>query len=184
MKVYTRTGDGGQTSLVGGRRVGKAEARIEAYGTVDELESQMGLLLTYVEDATLRENLLGIERALFQVATMLATPPERASGLRPFPEEMVRGIEREMDVLEEGLPQLRCFVVPGGCRAAAVAHVCRTVCRRAERRIWALQEAEGVRIDKNMAAYVNRVSDYLYVLARRLNFLAGVDEISATGDGE
>lgn len=178
MKVYTRTGDEGKTSLVGGKRVGKATPRLEAYGTVDELNSLIGLLLTYVEDAPARECLLGMQQRLFHVSANLATPPECSDRMKSLPAGIVSDIEKQIDLAGEGLPRLHSFIVPGGCRAAALAHVARTVCRRAERRIWAMVESEQIEPDRVMLAYVNRISDYLYVLARRLNFLAGEVEIN------
>lgn len=178
MKVYTRTGDEGETSLVGGKRVGKASPRLEAYGTVDELTSVIGLLLTYVEDADIRDCLLGVQQRLFHVSANLATPPEQAARMQPLPINIVADIEHQIDLAGEGLPRLHSFIVPGGCRAAALAHVARTVCRRAERRIWAMVESEQIEPDRVMLAYVNRISDYLYVLGRRLNFLTGTSEIN------
>ena len=170
--VYTRTGDDGTTALVGGRRVNKASLKLESYGTVDELNSQLGLLLTYVTDAGDREQLLRCQCNLFTIGGMLATEPECAT--QGFPQSEVEAIERAIDQASEGLPGWRGFTLPGGSRAAAVAHVCRTVCRRAERVICALSQEEPV--DSQLAVYVNRLSDYLYVLACRINHLSGVEE--------
>ena len=174
--VYTRTGDHGETSLVGGRRIPKASLRLESYGSVDELNSQLGLLLTYLDDPNDCECLIKIQCHLFSIGTILATDPEsNQSGKCQITEEDIIELENCIDKANEGLPGWCGFTLPGGCRAAAVAHVCRTVCRRTERKIYALDAVEPV--DKNVTAYINRLSDYLYVLACRLNFLGGTDEI-------
>ena len=176
MKVYTKTGDFGTTSLVGGKRVDKACARLESYGTIDELNSQVGLLLTYVEEPQDRECLIGIQNCLFVVGAQLATEAESAHVLQStITADDVSALEKSIDQATEGLPKWRGFTLPGGCRAAAHAHVCRTVCRRAERRILTLNASEPVSTD--LIAYINRLSDYFYVLALRLNFLHGTEEI-------
>ncbi len=174
--VYTRSGDAGQTSLVGGKRVSKASLRLDSYGTVDELNSQIGLLLTDVEDEEIRAELVHIQCQLFSAGAMLATPPEaeKPSAFQLKPAD-IEWTERAIDRLDSGLPGWRGFTLPGGCRAAAEAHVCRTVCRRAERVIWELKNQEPVA--DVLLQYLNRLSDYLYVLSCRLNFMAGVQEI-------
>lgn len=195
-KIYTRTGDGGQTSLVGGTRVCKTHPRLEAYGTIDELSSHLGLLLSMLrnehttscdnhtllrkEHAMLRDDhtrnfLLDIQHTLFGVSTLLATEAESAYRPAPLSEEAVAALESEIDVLQADVPPLRAFVIPGGCAAAAQAHVCRTVCRRAERRVLLLDEQ--VSVDENVKRYINRLSDYLFILARHLNFIDGTPEI-------
>ena len=175
-KVYTKTGDAGTTSLVGGKRVGKACARLESYGTIDELNAQVGLLLTYVTEPIDRECLITVQNNLFVIGAQLATEPE--SPHQPsclITAEDVALLEQSIDQASEGLPKWRGFTLPGGCRAAALAHVCRTVCRRAERRILSLHDTEPV--SSMLLAYVNRLSDYFYVLALRINFLQGTEEI-------
>jgi len=176
MKVYTKTGDTGTTSLVGGKRVDKACARLESYGTIDELNAQVGLLLTYVTEQKDRDCLIGIQNCLFVVGAQLATEAESTHTLQStiFADD-VSVLEKEIDSAAEGLPKWRGFTLPGGCRAAALSHVCRTVCRRAERRILTLNASEPV--SPELLAYVNRLSDYFYVLALRLNFLHGTEEI-------
>ena len=165
MKVYTKTGDTGTTSLVGGKRVDKACARLESYGTIDELNSQVGLLLTYVEEEKDRECLIGIQNCLFVVGAQLATETESAHVLQStITADDISALEKEIDSATEGLPKWKGFTLPGGCRAAALAHVCRTVCRRAERRILTLNASEPVSPD--LIAYINRLSDYLFTLAR------------------
>ena len=175
-KVYTKTGDAGTTSLVGGKRVDKACARLESYGTIDELNAQVGLLLTYVNEPTDRDCLIGIQNCLFVIGAQLATEAE--SAYQPscvITADDVTALEKQIDSASEGLPKWRGFTLPGGCRAAALAHMCRTVCRRAERRVLALHASEPV--SPQLLAYVNRLSDYFYVLALRLNFLQGTEEI-------
>ena len=174
MKVYTKTGDAGTTSLVGGKRVPKDCARLESYGTVDELNAHVGLLLTYVSENQDRECLISIQNRLFVVGAQLATEaPNVPSSV--ITDDDVTNLENNIDKASEGLPKWRGFTLPGGCREAAIAHVCRTVCRRAERRILTLNSEEEV--DPQLLKYINRLSDYFYVLALRLNFLHGTEEI-------
>jgi cob(I)alamin adenosyltransferase len=172
--VYTRTGDAGQTSLIGGVRVSKASARLEAYGTIDELSSQLGLLVTYLTDDHDRETVENVQRTLFHVSTLLATPPQEGKPAQSLDATLVEQLEHEIDEITASIPPFRCFIVPGGSRGAAVAHVCRTVCRRAERRIILL--AEESPIDPILQSYVNRLSDFLFVLARKVNFLQDIEE--------
>ena len=174
MKVYTKTGDAGTTSLVGGKRVPKDCARLESYGTVDELNAHVGLLLTYVSENPDRECLISIQNRLFVVGAQLATEaPNVPSSV--ITDDDVTNLENNIDKASEGLPKWRGFTLPGGCREAAIAHVCRTVCRRAERRILTLNSEE--KVDPQLLKYINRLSDYFYVLALRLNFLHGTEEI-------
>jgi cob(I)alamin adenosyltransferase len=175
--IYTKTGDTGMTSLIGGVRVPKTHDRLEAYGTVDELNSHIGLLMSLVDDAQLRSWLTEIQCNLFVVGSYLATDTSQTelrqqSVVTP---EMVEAMETAIDETDASLPPLRLFVLPAGTQAASQCHVCRTVCRRAERRILALNE--NIDIDTNVIAYVNRLSDYLFVLARKLNISAGQEEI-------
>ena len=175
-KIYTKTGDGGMTSLVGGKRVRKDCARLEAYGTVDELNSHLGLLLVSLADETAKNSVVECQYVLFSVGAVLATEAEEgrpmAQTVRP---EDIAVLEKQMDEWNASLPAWRGFVLPGGVESAARAQVCRTVCRRAERRILTLaQEAEVL---QEVMQYMNRLSDFLFVLALRENFLAGRDEI-------
>ena len=174
MKVYTKTGDAGTTSLVGGKRVPKDCARLESYGTIDELNAQVGLLLTYVSEPVDRETLIGIQNNLFVIGAQLATEAPQVPSVIITLDDVTK-LEQSIDAASEGLPKWRGFTLPGGCRPAALAHVCRTICRRAERRILALNSSEEVAPE--LLAYVNRLSDYFYVLALRLNFLQGTEEI-------
>ena len=178
MKVYTKTGDKGQTSLVGGQRVSKCCERLESYGTVDELNAHIGVLMTDCADAADHAFLQGIQETLFMVGGYLATDNSQKEIRQGniITTEMVNEVEHEIDRLQQNLPPLRLFILPGGCRAAAYAHVCRTICRRAERYILRLAEA-GANVDEQVTAYMNRLSDYFFVLARKLNQDAGVEDI-------
>ena len=169
MKIYTKTGDKGTTSLVGGTRVPKTHIRLEAYGTVDELNSNLGLLITYLLDGKDKDFLQQVQDRLFAGGSPLATDREKMELKEAsiISAEQVEMGEREIDRLDTLLPPLSAFILPGGSRGAAVCHVCRTVCRRAERRILAL--AEQVEIASELLAYVNRLSDYLFVLSRKMN---------------
>ena len=166
MKIYTKTGDEGMTSLVGGKRVKKCCARLDSYGSVDELNSFIGLLVTYITDEADIAFLQKIQRELFMVGGSLATDLSVSEARCEVTQAMISDIESEIDRLSAALPPLRSFVVPGGSRAAALAHVCRTVCRRAERCVFALIE-EGGAVEENVAVYLNRLSDYFFVLARK-----------------
>ena len=164
------------TLLVGGKRVRKDCARLEAYGTVDELNSHLGLLLASLTDEMAKNSVVECQNVLFSVGAVLATEAEEG---RPMAQavrlEDIAVLEKQMDEWNASLPGWRGFVLPGGVESAARAQVCRTVCRRAERRILALaQEAE---VPQEVMQYVNRLSDFLFVLALHENFLAGRDEI-------
>ena len=175
--IYTRTGDKGKTSLVGGARVKKTHVRLEAYGTVDELNSQLGLLYTYLTEEGDKKLILWVQHKLFSVGSYLATDQSNTA-LRiesQIADEDIHRLENAIDEADASLPPLKAFVIPGGSRGSAVCQVCRTVCRRAERRI--LTMAEEHEVTKNVSAFVNRLSDYLFVLARKMNLLAETDEI-------
>ena len=167
----------GKTSLVGGQRVSKASVRLEAYGTVDELNSHLGLLAAMMADGEDKEFIIRIQNCLFNVCTNLATDQEQTP-LYPsahLPEGEIELIEQKVDEIMQLLPERQGFILPGGTKEAAQAHVCRTVCRRAERRIVAL--AEVAQITPSVLQYVNRLSDYLFVLAKKINFNAHHSEI-------
>ena len=176
-KIYTRTGDDGTTSLVGGKRVSKTDPRLEAYGTIDELNSFIGLMLSVMDgNAESADNINWIQQKLFNIGGCLATDtasfqlPDSCKVLQPDVEQL----EQMIDALQEGLPQQRSFILPGGTQAASYAHVARTVCRRAERQILALPDS--AKAPSELLQFINRLSDYLFVLARRINFFAGVPE--------
>ena len=165
--IYTKTGDKGKTSLVGGQRVPKTHRRIESYGTIDELNSFIGLLMTELEEQHDIEFLAFIQHKLFTVGSYLATDQtttELKIESRITPESITK-VEEEIDRIDGELPKMTNFVLPGGCRSASLAHVCRTVCRRAERIIYAL--AEEFEVEEPVLVFINRISDYLFVLARK-----------------
>lgn len=176
--LYTRTGDSGTTSLVGGVRVKKNSIRLEAYGTLDEFSSFLGCVLSHPDcPENVKSNLLTVQSTLFNIGSYLATKVE--PGQTPAPwgldDEDVAEIEQWTDTLDADTPRIKAFVLPGGCMIAAHAHVARTVCRRAERRIIDLAESEYV--DPIVTRYINRLSDFLFILARNLNAKAGIEEI-------
>ncbi len=176
MKIYTKKGDTGKTSLVGGRRVSKSDARIEAYGTIDELNAQLGYLVSLLPPGHEVDVLEGIQHRLFNVGCSLATPPAH-SGHPMTPQlsdEDVTTLEQEIDRMQAALPPQTHFILPGGCEAGAWAHVCRTVCRRAERRMVFL--AEESEVETTALRLINRLSDYLFVLSRHLNSACGKAE--------
>ena len=176
--IYTHTGDKGTTGLIGGTRISKSDKQLEAYGTVDELNANVGFLYTYLTEEHDKKFLLFIQNKLFQVCSCLATDfskvkPEKVRNITP---ENVKSIETEIDAINGQLPPLRAFVIPGGCQGAAVAHICRTVCRRAERRICTLYDEQHP-IDKELMEFMNRLSDYFFVLSRKVNLENKTDEI-------
>lgn len=176
MKVYTRTGDSGTTSLVGGTRVSKTDPRLEAYGTVDELNSWLGLLdASEAVPAPAHTTLRAAMNLLFNVGSSLATEPSSAWQPEPFPDTVTIDLENAIDALEQNLPHHNRFILPGGHADAARANIARTVARRAERRILALAAVE--KVDPAIIRYVNRLSDYLFVLSRAINAEAGKEEI-------
>ncbi len=165
--VYTRTGDSGTTSLVGGKRVSKADKRIESYGTTDELNAFTGLLMTELSDREDLEFMRFVQHKLFTIGSYLATDQESTElkmESRVSPESIIR-IEQEIDRIDNSLPKFKHFILPGGSRSAALAHVCRTVCRRAERQIYRLKETSMV--EEPVLVFINRLSDYFFVLARK-----------------
>ncbi len=184
MKVYTGTGDSGKTSLFSGERIAKDNIRIEAYGTVDELNSLVGgISATLPGSDTVEEikvQLLRIQSDLFTLGAWLATTPDSptTAHLTPWTEEFSKRLESEIDAMQSEMDELRSFILPGGHPAAAWAHVARTVCRRAERRIVALGVDESAEEGyfENIEKYINRLSDYFFVLARYCNHVTGTKE--------
>ena len=175
MKIYTKTGDEGLTSLFGGKRVSKADLRIDTYGTVDELNSWIGLLRDQEVNTGRNQMLLDIQDRLFTVGSMLATEPGNTKVKIPMlHEDDVLALERAIDVMDGELPPMRSFVLPGGHPAISFAHIARTVCRRAERLVTALKRSEAV--DPAVLKYLNRLSDYLFVLARMVAMDLKVNE--------
>jgi cob(I)alamin adenosyltransferase len=174
-KIYTKTGDLGQTALFGGRRVSKADLRIDTYGTVDELNACVGLLRDHLQDETLRARLKEIQDRLFTLGANLASDPERQLPKPDILPADVDVLEQEMDRMDATLPELRNFVLPGGRPAVSFCHLARCVCRRAERLVVAL--AQGEPVDPILIQYLNRLSDYLFILSRRVSADLGVEEV-------
>ncbi len=175
--IYTRTGDKGTTALVGGKRVSKADPRIESYGTIDELNSFTGLLMAELTDKEDLEFLKFVQHKLFNIGSYLATDQENTE-LKiesQVTDESITRIEKGIDRIDFELPRMTNFVLPGGSRPSALAHVCRTVCRRAERCIYVLNTSYET--DKNVLIFINRLSDYYFVLARKLCIEATGGEI-------
>lgn len=175
MKIYTRTGDLGTTGLFGGGRVPKYHLRVAAYGAVDETNSFLGLAAAQCPDPELRRQIERIQAELFEVGADLATPLDAKTGhvVRVEP-ALVERLEQEIDAWEAELPPLQSFILPGGSAAGATLHIARTVCRRAERAVAALAGAEAIQPDAQR--YLNRLSDWLFVLARVLNHRQGQAE--------
>jgi cob(I)alamin adenosyltransferase len=177
-RIYTRTGDTGQTGLFGGGRVSKADPRVEAYGSVDELNAALGMVLAASGAEPVRAQLTSLQPDLFAIGAHLATPPpapgRRAPSIPPLPTERVIEMEQWIDGAEAELPPLRAFIMPGGCPAGAALHLARTVCRRAERRVLAF--AADAPVDPAIVTYLNRLSDLLFVQARLANLRAGIRE--------
>ena len=200
-KIYTGGGDKGNTSLVGGFRVSKTHPRLEAYGTVDELNSFIGLLIEEVGDDYTRELLLFIQSKLFTVGSYLATDPSKTEYKIEslITDDSIKRIEDAIDLIDSKLPKMTAFVLPGGSRSAALAHVCRTVCRRAERYIYRLAEADEIaetgevtqfneyeksdvtekinEVEEPVLVFMNRLSDLLFVIARKECILKKGEEI-------
>lgn len=174
--VYTRTGDNGTTSLVGGTRVAKDSPRLEAYGTVDELNSWLGLIACSRHISADDKSLLTeVQNRLFDIGSMLATEPESHWQPEPLADDAAAVIEQAIDRLDSTIPAHNRFILPGGCEDAARAHIARCVARRAERRIITL--AETAPVASPIIRYINRLSDYLFVLARAINYNCGSPEI-------
>jgi cob(I)alamin adenosyltransferase len=175
-RIYTKTGDKGQTSLIGGTRLPKHHIRIEAYGTVDELNSFIGLIRDQQMDAHTKTILIEIQDRLFTLGSLLAADPEKNKmKLPPLQEPDIELLEKEIDAMEEGLPEMKHFVLPGGHTTVSYCHVARCVCRRAERATLKLAENEAV--DEILYKYLNRLSDYLFVLSRKLAMDLNAEEI-------
>ncbi|WP_431291741.1 cob(I)yrinic acid a,c-diamide adenosyltransferase [Pedobacter sp. P26] len=175
MKIYTKTGDKGQTSLIGGTRVPKYHSRIETYGTVDELNSYIGLIMCQDIEQHDQHLLKEIQDRLFTIGASLAANPEKSKMKIPdLHETDINLLESEMDLMNETLPALKHFVLPGGNTVVAYCHIARCVCRRAERLTVAL--AENSFVDEHVTVYLNRLSDYLFVLARKLTVYFNAEE--------
>lgn len=175
MKIYTKTGDAGETGLLGGVRVRKDSARIEAYGTVDELNALLGTARTEELTEDLNQLIETIQHQLFQLGAELAAPDAPSQGTTRIDDPHVRWLEERIDSLDSGLPPLKSFILPGGTRAAATLHVARSVCRRAERRVVQLGATESV--STTVVTYLNRLGDLLFVVARFANHSSGIPDV-------
>ncbi len=177
MKIYTKTGDNGQTSLVGGTRVSKTELRIEAYGTVDELNSYIGLLRDQAINNNRKDILKEIQDRLFTIGSILASEPEQTKKRIPdLHESDIELLEKEMDEMDKNLEPMRFFILPGGHQSVSFGHLARTVCRRAER--ITLRLAQESEVNELVIKYLNRLSDYLFVLCRMMIRDLNIEEIS------
>lgn len=177
MKIYTKTGDRGETGLLGGARVAKDDPRVAAYGDVDEANAAIGAAAAHADDAPLLRLLSRVQKDLFAIGARLADPTHEVAARRAkaaVKAAQVRALERAIDARQRELPPLRAFVLPGGCPAAALLHLSRTVVRRAERSVVAL--AREAPVEPGIVVYLNRLSDLLFVLARHANHRAGLAE--------
>lgn len=175
-RIYTKTGDKGETALFGGRRVPKSDLRVDAYGTVDELNSFVGLLRDSVQHPHIREILMHIQHRLFTLGAHLASDPAKHPPLPDLLSADVDLLEKEMDAMDAQLAPLKHFILPGGHHSVSTCHVCRTVCRRAERLAVALAQS-GEPVEHLVLQYLNRLSDYFFMLARFLAHDLGVEEV-------
>lgn len=183
MKIYTKTGDNGTTGLYGGNRVKKYNLRIESYGTVDELNAYIGLIKDQEISTSIKDSLLKIQNELFTLGAMLATPAEKETlksgaerlNIPKIDSNSIVFLENEIDTMEEGLAPMTHFILPGGHQTVSFCHIARCICRRAERLCVALNDEET--INNDILKYLNRLSDYLFVLARKLSKDLSVAEI-------
>lgn len=177
-KIYTKTGDDGTTGLVGGSRVKKNDIRLEAYGTIDELNASLGALRSFAQNQEVEELIILIQNKLFNIGSLLASDKE---GKKYTEDLTISGedilyLEKTIDKFEQSLPELKQFIIPGGDKSSALCHVARTICRRAERRI--LDFAEYEEVQPEIIQYINRLSDLLFVLSRKLNFDNNTPELN------
>lgn len=179
MKIYTKKGDEGKTSLFGGGAFSKDYIRIEAYGTIDELNANLGYLRDQLNDDYITDRLLRVQNLLFNIGANLATVPGKNPPFPSLSSEYTVELEGDIDQMELDLPALKNFILPGGHPLISWCHVCRTICRRAERRVVTLATQEG--IDPGVIIFLNRLSDYLFVLARTISHRQGVIEVTWQG---
>ncbi len=176
LKIYTKTGDKGQTSLLGGTRLPKHHIRIESYGTVDELCAWLGLLRDMISDKRLGESIIYIQDRLFTINSSLASDPQKSKVKIPYiVEEDITMLEKEIDAMDNVLPEMKSFVIPGGHITVSHCHIARCVCRRAERKV--VQLAGTEKVDEIIIRYLNRLSDYLFMLCRKLTSDLKAEEI-------
>jgi len=177
LKIYTGTGDDGRTKLFGGKIVDKDDLRVEVYGTIDELNSWLGFVLSYSLAKNISENLLNIQNDLFCLSSELATPKDYKGKIffQRIGRSDITRLEQLIDTMEIELTPLKNFILPAGTAPSALLHVCRTICRRAERRLISLKKSVSIRNELNI--YLNRLSDLLFVMARLVNKQAGVADV-------
>jgi len=178
-KIYTKTGDLGKTSLIGGTKVAKSDIRIESYGTIDELNSYIGLVNDYLSEDATKTILKEIQDRLFTIGSSLACDPNKEALMKipDLKEEDIKLLENEMDKMNEVLPAMKNFILPGGHVAVSTAHIARCVCRRAERICVSMIEHDSF-VEPLVIKYLNRLSDYLFILARYIGYLLQVPEIA------
>lgn len=174
MKIYTKNGDQGTTSLYGGKRISKADLRIESYGTIDELNSFVGLLMVGIADHTEFCTLQKVQNQLFVIGSQLAAGNNHDFNLPEITKDMISHLEERIDAMQEVLPKLKHFVLPGGSTNVAYSHLCRTITRRAERKVVLLSENDQIELINIM--YLNRLSDYFFVLSRHIAMIENVEE--------
>lgn len=180
-KIYTKTGDKGETSLFGGARVSKSHIRVEAYGTLDELNSYIGLLSDLIDTPQYKQVLKAVQDRLFTIGSMLASDPSKNMITPDVKIEDIQLLENEIDTMDSELPPLKNFILPGGHSTVSFCNIARTVCRRAERLVIALdliEKEEGRVVDPLSIQYLNRLSDYLFILGRKIAKDLGVEEIA------
>ncbi|MFZ1082198.1 MAG: cob(I)yrinic acid a,c-diamide adenosyltransferase [Candidatus Kryptoniota bacterium] len=181
MKIYTKTGDKGETSLFGGKRISKNDRRIETYGTVDELNSVIGVARSFIENTRINDMLEKIQDQLFVLGADLATPPDvKSKSTKRISAQDCASVEKIIDEIDEQLPPLKSFILPGGSKGAATLHHARTVCRRAERQVISMRKETS----DHTIIFLNRLSDLLFVLARYANKLSGVADTPWNPRGE
>ena len=177
-KIYTKTGDSGETGLFGGKRIPKYDLRIEAYGTVDELNSYIGLIRDTIGDADARKVLKEVQDRLFTIGSNLASDPDKEMATPDIQPSDIELLENEMDNMDTHLPALKNFILPGGHTTVSFCHLGRTVCRRAERRV--VELATVAEVSAILVRYLNRLSDYLFVVSRKVAQDEGADEVTWT----
>jgi cob(I)alamin adenosyltransferase len=176
MKIYTKTGDAGETGLFRGKRVAKHDPRVQAYGSVDELNAVLGITILEIQDPEIRALVSSFQNELFELGADLATPPQaKDDDSHRIPAAMTERLEQQIDHFEERLPQLTQFILPGGSKGGALLHYARTVCRRAERAVSEAKDKD--QINPEVLRYLNRLSDLLFVLARSENQRTGSPEV-------
>ncbi len=181
MKIYTRTGDSGSTGLFGGPRVSKDDVRIEAYGTVDELNAALGIVRTSGVGLLIDEQLTQVQHELFAMGAELATPDPEGQGTRVLGQRQIERLEQWIDGHEQNLPPLKSFILPAGNPVACHLHLARAICRRAERRLVTLSRQSRDAVSDDLSIYLNRLSDLLFVLSRVVNQESGTEEVAWAG---